>query len=371
MEIDKTVDHLLAIFKSKEVIEKPSIKGEQEKSHEKVQYFSNKKSFLKINIDMESQFYQINILQLLLKWKYHLGIIVVIAIILSAVFSSSVFITPKFESSAVVYPANIAPYSDESETEQMLQIFQSNEIRDRIIHKFDLAKHWEIDSSYKYFYTTMLWEYSQNVRIGKTPYEGVSIEVMDKDPQMACDIVNSIIYFYNEKVKSLHEIKFGEVVKMYERAITKKENYIDSLENRFFELSTEYGLLDYSNQSREIARGYLKTIDGSGSAHINTKEVLRLKENIEKKGGEFLYLQYLLEQEAENYATLKLEYERAYMDSDRQYTYTNIITEPFVADKKAYPVRWLIVVISMIASLFIAFLVILIIENYKGMAKHS
>ncbi len=320
---------------------------------------------------MESQFYQINVLQLLLKWKFHLVIIVVIAVILAVVFSSPFFITPKFESNAVVYPANISPYSDESETEQMLQIFQSNEIRDSIIKKFDLARHWEIDSSYKYFYTTLMWEYSQNVKIGKTPYEGVSVEVMDKDPQMACDIVNSILDYYDKKVRRMHEIKFNEVVMMFERAIRKKQNYIDSLENKFYELSTEYGLLDYSSQSREIARGYLKTIDGSGASHINSKEVLRLKENIEKKGGEFIYLQFLLEQEAESFAALKRDYEKAYMDADRQFSYTNIITKPFVADKKAYPVRWLIVVISAIASFFVAFLVVLIIENYKGMTKHS
>lgn len=320
---------------------------------------------------MESQFYQINLLQLLLKWKFHLAIIVVIAIILAAVFSSPFFITPKYESNAVVYPANISPYSDESETEQMLQVFQSSDIRDNVIRKFDLAKHWEIDSSYKYFYTTMLWEYSQNVKIGKTPYEGVSIEVLDKDPQIACDMVNAIMEGYNDKVKQLHEIKFGEVVKMYERAIRKKGNYVDSLENRFFELSTEYGLLDYTSQSREIARGYLKTIDGSGASHINKSEVLRLKQNIEEKGGEFIYLQFLIEEEAEKYSTLKMDYDQAIMDFDRQFTYLNVITKPFAADKKAYPVRWLIVVISAIASLFIAFLVVLIIENYKGMRKHS
>ena len=41
--------------------------------------------------------------------------------ILAGVFSGPTFITPKFESHAIVYPANIEPYSDESETEQMLQ----------------------------------------------------------------------------------------------------------------------------------------------------------------------------------------------------------------------------------------------------------
>ena len=359
----------MLFFKTEEIVKKPFAEGKKEKLLSKAKQDRHKKSFFKINIDMDSQFYQINILQLLLKWKFHLAVIVVISIFLAAVFSSSFFITPKFESSAVVYPANITSYSDESETEQMLQIFQSSDIRDNVIRKFDLAKHWGIDSSDKYFFTTMLWEYSQNIRIGKTPYEGVLIEVMDKDPQMACDIVNAILEFYNQKVKSLHEIKFGEVVRMYERAIFKKKNYIDSLENRFFELSTEYGLLDYTSQSREIARGYLKTIDGSGS--VNTKEVLRLKENIEEKGGEFLYLQFALEEEAERFSTLKMDYDQAMMDYDRNFSYVNVITKPFVSDKKAYPVRWLIVVISAIASLFVSFLVILIIENFNGMAKHS
>lgn len=361
----------MSFFKTEETVKKSFVEGKKEKLPIRAKHDRHKKSFFKINIDMDSQFYQINILQLLLKWKFHLAVIVVITIILAAIFSSSLFITPKFESSAVVYPANITSYSDESETEQMLQIFQSSDIRDNVIRKFDLAKHWEIDSSYKYYTTTMIWEYSQNIRIGKTQYEGVSIEVMDKDPQMACDIVNAIMDNYNQKVRSLHEIKFGEVVKMYERAIFKKQNYIDSLETRFFELSTEYGLLDYTSQSREIARGYLKTIDGSGSSHINSKEVLRLKKNIEEKGGEFIYLQFALEEVAEKFSTLKMDYDQAIMDYDRQFSYVNVITKPFVSDKKAYPVRWLIVAISAIASLFVSFLVILIIENYKGMAKHS
>jgi len=248
---------------------------------------------------------------------------------------------------------------------------QSKDIRDSVIKRFDLAKHYEIDSSYKYFYSTMLYEYSQNVKIGTTPYEGVNIEVMDKDPQVASDMVNSILEFYNEKVRRLHEGKFAEVAAMYDRALKKKNDYIDSLENRFIELSTKYGLLDYTSQSREIARGYLKTIDGSGAGHINTKEVNRLKDNIEKMGGEFIILQNLLIQEAARLADLRRDAERAYMDSDRQFTYTNIITKPYPSDRKAYPIRWLIVVISALAAFFVAFVVILVLENYKGLSATS
>jgi uncharacterized protein involved in exopolysaccharide biosynthesis len=319
---------------------------------------------------MESQFYQINILKTLLKWKLHLIIIVVAAIVIGAIFSSPMFITPKFKSFAVVYPANIAPYSDETETEQMLQILQSRDIIDSIIYKFDLSKHYGIDRSYEYYYTSMMYEWSQNVKISKTTYDGVSIEVMDESPDTASLIVEAMIELYNNKVRLLHEEKFLEVVHMYERAVAKKKSHLDSLEFRLFELSTQYGLLDYESQSREVTRGFLKTIDGSGSS-INTAEVKKLKENIEKKGGELIILKELIEFEAANYVTLKGSYEKAYMDYDRKYSYTNMVTEPYPADKKAYPVRWLIVVLSALGAFFLSIIVILTLENYKGMKGSS
>ncbi|NOX47736.1 MAG: hypothetical protein GXO89_12245 [Chlorobi bacterium] len=318
---------------------------------------------------MESQFYQINILKVLIKWKMHLIVIVVAAVVVSAIVSG--FITPKFKSFAVVYPSNISSYSDESETEQMLQIMQSHDISDQIIDKYNLSEHYDIDTSYEHYYSTMVYEYSQNVRISKTPYEGVNIEVLDKDPVYARDMVNSMIDLYNLKVRSLHNEKFREVVAMYKRALDTKEAYLKSLEDRLYVLSTQYGLLDYSVQSREVTRGYLKTIDGTGGNNVNTKEVLKLKGNIEKRGGELIVLTRQIEDEASKYVDLKKEYEMAQMDLDRNYTYTNVITKPFVSDKKAYPVRWLIVVVSALAVFFLTFIVILIVENRRGLLQNS
>lgn len=320
---------------------------------------------------MESQFYQINLLQLLLKWKFHLGVIVLIAAVLAVIFSGSAFITPKFKSFAVVYPANIAPYSDENETEQMLQVFQSNDIADSIIEKFDLPAHYGIDRDYKYYYTTMMWEYAQNVKISKTPNEAVSIEVLDSDPEIACAMVETMIQLYNQKIRELHEAKFAEVVEMYERAMVKKKAYLDSLNTRMTFLSKEFGLMDYESQSEQVTKGYLRTIDGSGAGHVNDKEVSKLKDNMADMGGEMLILQNLIEYEAAKFSDLKDDYEKAYMDYDRKFTYTNVLTKPYPADKKAYPIRWLILVVSALASFFIAFVVILILENYKGMTRKS
>ncbi|MCF8367893.1 MAG: hypothetical protein K9G76_02535 [Bacteroidales bacterium] len=328
-------------------------------------------SFLKINIDMESQFYQVNLLKLFLKWKFHLAVIVLIAAGLAAIFSGKSFITPKFKSFAIVYPSNIAPYSDENETEQMLQILQSRDISDQVIEKFNLPKHYEISRDDPYYHTYMMDEYWTNVSVTKTPNEAVNIQVMDSDPDTACNMVNAMIELYDFKVRSLHEEKFGEVVQMFERALLKKQTYLDSINARLTFLATEYGLLDYEAQSEQITKGFLKTIDGTGGAYVKDKEVKQLKNNIEAKGGEMLILLNLIEQETIKYSDLKDEYEKAYMDYDRRFSYSSIITKPFPADKKAYPVRWLIMLIASLASFFVAFIVILILENYHEMAKKS
>lgn len=307
----------------------------------------------------------VSIARILWKWKYHLTIITVIAIILAVIFSSPFFITPKYKSSAVVYPANITSYSDESETEQMLQIMQSKDIKDSVIKKYDLAGHYGIDSNYKYFYTVLYYEYGQNVSINKTPYESVEIIVMDKDPQMASDIVNAILHYYDEKVRSLHNTKYIEVIRMYESILAKKRMGIDSLKKKLSHLSEKYGLIDYDAQALEVTRGNLKTIMGASKGNINQKEVDRLLENMQEKGGELIDLVESIRHEARTYADMKVEYENYVRFYTDELTYTNIITPPFSADKKAYPVRWLIVVFTALAVFFLTAIIVVIYDKYR------
>lgn len=328
-----------------------------------------KGSKFNFTIDMESQFYQINLLKLLLKWKWHLLVITMIAVIAAVIFSGPSFITPKFKSYAVVYPANIYPYSDENETEQMLQIFQSKDIMDNVIQKYNLGNHYDIDSLGKNYWSTLYNTYSSNVKITKTPNDAVNIEVMDTDPQMACDMVNGILDYYNVKVKQLHAEKFEEVVLLYERALLKRQQYMDSLKNELTILNKEYNLLDYASQSHEVAEGVLKTIDGGGALHVNNNEVNKLKKNLEEKGSELILLTSLISSEAGKYADLMQDYERAKINYDRDFTYINLLSAPYAADTKSYPVRSIILIITALAAFFASFIVILLIENYKGFIK--
>jgi len=306
---------------------------------------------------MDNFFNNSKLLEIIIKWKYHLLAVVVAAILLSVLFSSPIFITPLYKSYAVVYPSNISPYSTENETEQMIQMFGSRDIRDSVIHRFNLAKHWRVDSTYEYFMSTMVFFWEQRVKIGKTPNEAVEIEVLDPDPQIACDMTKAIVDFYNLKVRGLHKEKFGEVVGNYNFIMTVKQHYLDSLSRQLAELGTKYGMMDYVGQTREVMRAYFQNKGNS--------EVVKYKRNMEEHGGDYLKLLQLMNSESGAIAAMKLDADRALMDYNRKYTHANVLSQPFPADKKSFPVRWLIVMMSTVAALFLALIVASIIENRK------
>ena len=96
---------------------------------------------------MDNSFFNsIELLKLVKRWRKHLIIVGLISLIGSIIFSSPYFIKPKFKSFALVYPSNLIAYSTESATEQMLQLAQSYDIRDKIIKTFNLFQHYEIDT---------------------------------------------------------------------------------------------------------------------------------------------------------------------------------------------------------------------------------
>ncbi|MFA5417383.1 MAG: hypothetical protein WC341_02890, partial [Bacteroidales bacterium] len=322
------------------------------------------------NIEMDKFFNSAHIVSLIAKWKYHLITIIGVSAVLAIIFSGPAFITPMYKSYGVAYPANIEPYSEESETEQMLQILNSKSIVDSMIIKFNLPKHYGINPDYIYYKTLLVNTYYDNVRISKTPYESVRIEVMDKNPDTASLMVESIFHFYDEKIASLHKSKYKEVIDMYGEQLARKRATLDSLKSILYTLGTEQGIIEYEYQSQEIMRGYLRTVDNNSGSGINTKEVDRLMKNMGKASGQLIEVVQMIQDEARTYVEVKLDYEMAIRFYESTMTYSNIVTYPYPSDKKSYPVRWLVVVIGSLATFIFALLLIFLVEG-KRMNKQE
>ena len=192
---------------------------------------------------MESFFKTQSLFNLILKWKFHLAGFVILAGILAIIFSSDFFIKPKYESSAVIYPSGMKSFSDESETEQMLEIISSNDIMFKLIETFDLPKHYDIDREQKQYIHKIVKAFQGNVSFKKTANEAVEIVVRDENPQIASDMVDSIISFYNEKVLNINKLKSAELVVIYKNEMIKRNAEIDSLSSVITRLRKEYGIL--------------------------------------------------------------------------------------------------------------------------------
>lgn len=273
------------------------------------------------------------------------------------------FIKPKFKSYAVLYPANIAPYSSETNTEQMLQLLKSEDMLFDIVKKFDLYKEYKLDTADKYYRSKAIRELNDNIKIKRTEYESVLIEVYDNDPRKACDMVNEFINLMNNKARYLQRNKTAEIVQAYAEQMDDKKIEIDSIEKRLQFLRSEYNILDYNIQVKEYSKGYVKNINnGRGN---KTDDISTTLNNLKQYGGEFRQLDANLWGLVETYIELKKEYNQSIGDLKKELTYANLVTQPIPADKKSYPIRWLIVCLSTVSAFLLSLLLFSIIDGVR------
>ena len=317
---------------------------------------------------MDNFFNNTNLMQIIIKWKWHLIILVIGAAIISLIISSPLFMRPRFKSVAYIYPSNIMPYSDESETEQMLQWINSIQVRDSVMKKFDLPNHYGISPNEKYYASTLEYLYNKNVNISKTQYESIEVSVTDVDPVMARDIANSILYYTDLKIRATHIIKYKEVVVAMEKILATKLAEIDSIKKQYRDIATQYGVYDVKGQSQEITRGELRTVMGGGGG-ISSKDVTKLKEGMMEKSGDLLYLSDRIQTLANEYSEIMRKYDVARFDVDKRFTFVNVVTPPHVADKKSYPKKLLVMFYFIFGTLLISLFTISFIERRRNIVR--
>lgn len=299
-------------------------------------------------------------IRLLMTWKKQFIVITLLAAGAAALFSSSLFIKPRYKSSATVYPANVVPFSEESTTEQILQMFQASRIREAVIEKFNLSKHYGIDTTAKEGHAALIGMYQTFVSISKNQYESVDIEVTDTDPQMACDMVNEIVFQLDNKISSLHKQKSREVGGVLKKQLDIKKRQLDSLNGIMQELRVKYQILDYNIQAEEVTKGYAKAItSGRG-----VKEMDVMMRNLEEKGGDYYQAKVAYDAVLLGYNQVRNDYDNVLKELNKNFTYTYVVSTPTPSDKKSYPVRWLIVLISVVSANVFLFMII-ILGDYR------
>lgn len=321
-------------------------------------------------------------------------IVGILSIILSAVFSGPSFIKPKYKSTVIFYPTttnsisrSLLPeqgqraqdaleYGEEEEAEKALQILLSSKLRDKLIQQFDLLNHYKIDvSKERYPMTKLDKKLDGNIKVSRTRYLSIKIDVLDEDPNKAAAIAKGISNLYDTIKSEIKLERAWSALDIVDRAHKAKEDMIAGLHTQMQELGKK-GVINYEEQSKSIQEAMIIARGGSVANTNNAKtgqkvidELLEQQQKLIEFGGLYLSIVDKIKLEEEKLSDIKAKLDRARIDVEENMTHKFVVSDASPAEKKASPVRWLIVVISFLSALFTTSIILAVVERLSTINK--
>lgn len=337
-------------------------------------------------------------------------VITAVAVIGAIIFSGPYFITPRFKSTVIFFPSStnsisrallaegnqpsqdILAFGEEEQAEQMLQILFSDEIRDEIINRYNLMKHYDIDSTDEFPKTRLYSKFEDNISFERTEYMSVKIEVLDTDAKMAASIANDIAALVDSiKTKMQREratVGLRIVENEYKQqleAIRLIEADLDTARMKgVFDFKTQSAILNeehsiastlFENQAAALTV-LEKYKPADDTSVINTRARIqgaaaqiqylnsKLKE-LAKYGGINLKQMENLELEQKKLSILKEKCNSARIDAEQVLPHKFTVNRATPSEKKAYPVRWLIVLVTGLTAFSVSLIILLTLENLR------
>ncbi|PLX14350.1 MAG: hypothetical protein C0594_00170, partial [Marinilabiliales bacterium] len=309
--------------------------------------------------------------------KLPLIIITLIAVVVSTVVS--LLIEEKYRSTVVLYPTSSASVSnsllsdkiidkeilnfgEEEEVEQLIQILHSYAIRDRIIQKYNLMDHYDIDLDSKFPKTHLFREMESNISFKRTEFMSIEIEVLDKDPVIAAKIANDIAALVDTTMNAMQHERANKALKIVENEYLNLVDRVSDLEDSLTAIRKK-GVIYYESQAEVFNDAYATAILEGKTGRA--KEIEKKLAVLAEYGGAYVSLRDLLLHETEKLSILESKYREAKVDAQAFLPHKYIVNRGEVAEKKAYPIRWLIVLISTLGAFIFALFTIIVYDNVK------
>ena len=302
--------------------------------------------------------------------------------LLSALSSIGVawMIPEKFKSTVVLFPAtsvsiskslmsqnpsaqsDLLQFGQEDDMERMLQVLNSEEIREKVVSKYKLGEHYGIENNNPYKRTLLRQEYDDNIVFKKTEFMSVKIEVLDRDPQMASNIANDIAALFDSTMTRMKRERAIDAYKIMEKEYATLQKEIESKEDSLHKLML-LGVNDYESQAERLNEALGKAIvDGKTAAA--TQLELKIK-TLSTYGTAYMALRDNLYRQREQLNLIKDKYQEAKVDAEQSIPEKFVVDRAFPAEKKSYPTRWVIVAVATISALIITLLAIALLENFR------
>jgi uncharacterized protein involved in exopolysaccharide biosynthesis len=302
------------------------------------------------------------------------------AFIISIIVSLS--IKPRYRSEVTLFPAasislsrnlvetstismdsrDVLSIGGDYEAERMLQVLHSDQVRDHIIKKFNLMKHYRIDSTSTYPKTATENAYKGNVKIKRNEFMSIGISVLDIDPQMAADIANEIAAYADSTFRNMQEVRVMKAFKIVEKEFKRSENEIRLFSDSIQKIR-KLGVIDYDSQAASLNTAYANALEKGNTqaaeSILNRMKVLSLY------GGKYIELSQKLHAEIERLELLKAKYASYRVNVEQSMPQMFILDKAIKEERKALPKRSFIVIMSTFSTFAFALMLLLIAKNIK------
>ncbi len=340
---------------------------------------SNSKIRMKENNDLIS-FNDIK--ELVIRWKKELLYIGIAAFVLSVIISF--LLTPKYKSTVIFYPTtnnsisnalltdlnqrqkDLLEFGEEEEAEKALQILQSSRLSERLARNFNLMKHYQIDPNSNLKYTNLQRKLDKNISYSRTRYLSIKIDVLDESPQMASDMANGIALLYDTIKNEIQQEVAVPALEIMKRSLNAKQAEVEEIKNQLNKLGKE-GVTNYEEQSRALSEEIYKA-KAKGNSNM-VKELLLDQQELVSFGGQFTAFTEQLRLEIDKLTDLKNKYEKAEVDVKERLTNKFIVSSASPAEEKAFPVKKVIVLGSLLASLILSLFGFALYESFRKTAS--
>ena len=294
-------------------------------------------------------------------------------------FGLSYLITPLYLSTAIIFPAasssvsfseqrntkaSSMDFGEEEQAEQLVQILQSAQIKDLIVEKFDLMKHYNISESDGYKYDKLNKAYEGHFSFERTRFGSIKIDVLDRDPKLAARMANEIVSLIDTVKNNIIRKRTLPAFEITKRKKEQLENEINALLNEMDSLS-KLGVVSLDVRSRL----FQALVD---SKNPQEKKLLQKKIEINSLlGSTFDGLERKRNEKITKLEDFKVAYEQAESDAATDFSHKFVVQRATVADKKDQPKRIIITIIAAIGSFIFIVFSLLIIDRYKELKLKS
>ena len=195
----------------------------------------------------------------------------------------------------------------------------------------------------------------------------VEINVLDKDPQLASDIANSITNLLDRVKSRIQRDRALVGYNIVEKEYKKVRQEMGKMESEIKKLRQK-GVHEYESQSMVVSEQYATAI-AEGRPEKTIGQLKAVLDTLAKYGGRYVSLRDELHLMKEEEVKIRTKLNQSSVDARQVMPATFRVNKAIPADKKKYPIRWLICVVSSLSTFVSTLLVILLSNTWKDLKQ--